>query len=156
MPITLAAMEGEVVNRIGGKMALAGMSVATDGTNSAIHPAIRDGLAYVGLAPADPIAVTDADVAAVPVRHFKAYRDSCTLEALYIVQGVIQDAFDQQIEEDRQALHQIAADIAAMIANYEARVPRLNLPSFGVGCPPATRRVPPAPLCVPRVRYGWF
>jgi hypothetical protein len=155
VPLTVATAENEIVLSLGGKLAQAGMPLTVDGTNASLNAPIRKALRYVGIVPADPITVVDADLARVPATRVEDYIESAKLEALYVIQGTMPNGFDQQIEQERQNLHQIMTDVAAMIADYQSRVPKLNLPKFAVGPPPATCRVPPA-LRSPSARWGYF
>jgi hypothetical protein len=147
VPLTVATAENEIVLSLGGKLAQAGMPLTVDGTNASLNAPIRKALRYVGIVP--------ADLARVPATRVEDYIESAKLEALYVIQGTMPNGFDQQIEQERQNLHQIMTDVAAMIADYQSRVPKLNLPKFAVGPPPATCRVPPA-LRSPSARWGYF
>lgn len=136
MPLTLAVVQTSIVNRIGGKMQQAFLTLVADGTNPVLMDACRDALLYVGVVPADPATVTDADLAKVPARRVKTYTDAAILEALYVVAGRMPDAFDQRIQGNDQKLHQIMDDLAALINEYKAKVPKLNTPGMaaGAGC----------------------
>lgn len=136
MPLTVAGVQAEIAGRLAGKLAQAQLAVTPDPTThliAVLASPVRDGLYYLGLAPADPLAVTDADLARVPPGKVKVYLDSATLEALYVIRGALTNAFDQQVEAERQSLHQIATDLDAMILDYASRVPKLNLNRGMVG-----------------------
>jgi hypothetical protein len=133
MALTVAALEAEIITRIGGKWGQAQLSVLTNGSNPDLKSPIRRGLRYVGLTPADPITPVDADLAAVPATSAEVYMDAATLEALYVCQGRFQQGFDQKVQDQQQWLHQIMTDLAAMIADYQSRVPKLNLGKTSVG-----------------------
>jgi hypothetical protein len=69
MPATRCDVEDELVVRVGGwlKAALLTADPARDPAPRAyLNPAIRSALAFVGVAPASPFLVGDADVALVP------------------------------------------------------------------------------------------
>lgn len=158
MSLTVAGTHAVIVERVGGRMTLAKLSVAPDsnGLVPKLSGPCRDALAYLGLVPADPAAVADADLARVPPGRAKVYFDAATLEALYVIQGNLSFAFDQKVEAEQQMLHQLEEDLETLIAQYLSRVPKLNVMRTGVGQPPC--RPIPNDANLPPVSYhpgGW-
>lgn len=142
MPLTVAGLEAETISRVGGKLAQAGLSPLTDGNNPDLKGPIRKALRYVGVLPADPATVGDSDLANVPPGMAEVYMDAVTLESLYAAQGRFLNGFDQKVQDQSQSLHQIMADLAAMILDYQSRVPKLNLGKTSVGSLTAGATVP--------------
>lgn len=64
MPVTVAAVEAELLSRVGPWLSVAGLDATTaDGTNAALRGPIRWAVGRLGLETADAIDVADADLA---------------------------------------------------------------------------------------------
>lgn len=130
MPLTVDQAVSEVVGKLGGKLAFVGLSVVRDHTNPDVTPAVRDALWYYEAVPADFPAVSDFDLSTIP--DPKRYLDACVLETLYRIQGAML-AVDMKVDKNSQNLSQLRDDVAAMVADYQSRVPRPNYPRATIG-----------------------
>lgn len=118
MPLTRATLAGELVDRVGGILSAAGLSVARDATNAPAMIAGRDALARVGRVPADPMALADADLSPIPnarVREYVAYATICVLRIALQNCGKV----DQQVGTHEQRLSQLRDAIVAAIGDAE-------------------------------------
>lgn len=118
MPLSRVSLATEVVGRTGGFLAAAGLSVALDSSNATVMLAGRKALARVGLAPGDPGALADDDVAAVPAAKVELYFDAATLETLRVVLFNLAKV-DQSVDNDEQKLSQLADALRKAIALME-------------------------------------
>ncbi len=121
MALTVVGCETEIVGRLLGKLNRVGMSVATDETNLDAIACTRKGLSYLGLSPADPTTVVDADL--VNVKGFACEKlfDSATLEYLYRILGQC-SGVDVKAGDNELYLSQLADEVQAEIKQYEARL----------------------------------
>ncbi len=143
MPLTLASVDTVLVGRLRGKLASLSLSVLVDGTNPDLMDSIRKALAWVGVVPADPALVTDADLAPIPAGGpTERFLDAATLELLYVMLGQCVDV-DQMLDSEQQMLSQVARQIEAMIKMLEARL----LKPYGPGMVKPV--VAPSPVGVP-------
>lgn len=146
--MTVDQAVAEVVGRLAGKLAFAGLSVVRDATNPDVTPAVSDALWYFDVTPASYPTVVNADL--LTLAEPKRFIDAATLETLYRIQGSIV-LVDMKVDKNEQKLSQFRDDIAAMIAAYLLRVPNPNFPRPSVGqlAAPATLPSPyPPPGCV--------
>ncbi len=70
MAFTRANVESEVVDQLGALLTLAGKPTTVDGTNAYLNGPIAAALQAMGVTPASPALVVDADFATVPDSQF--------------------------------------------------------------------------------------
>ncbi len=121
MAITVANTESEVVTRLRGKLVRLSLSVLVNGSNPDLKGPIRRSLGWVGMSPAAPPAVTDADLADVTGWDVEKLFDAATLEALYVCLGNCASV-DETVGLNSQSLSQLSAQILAMIKALEERL----------------------------------
>lgn len=163
MALSVDQAVAEVVSRLRALLATSGISAIPDHTNADVAPAVRDALAYFGLAPSAYPAVSDTDLAALTDPRW--FIEAATLETLYRVQvGSLK--VDQKVDKNEQKLSQRHGQVMALIAMYQARVPtlrptrpavgQLNDPLIQPGVLPLPPRVP-TPMVPPyQPAYGPF
>src|SRR5438094_318633 len=86
MPITRAYVESVMVDRCDPLMGKAGLAVTTVGTNARLNDPIRQGLALMGVAVADPTLVADADLAGLEPDRLDEFLDRTELRVLKTIQ----------------------------------------------------------------------
>lgn len=122
MPVTRALVVSKVVNRVGGLLARAGLPTTPDETNDALlDPAQKALVLWLGVATADPSALTDADLAGVTGARAEKLFDAATLEALNLILGRLA-LVDERVGERDQKNSQLADQVAKLAARYEARL----------------------------------
>lgn len=114
MPLTRATLASEIVDRAGGFLSAAGLSVARDATNATAMIAGRKALSRLDILPADPVALSDADLSAVPAIRAEEYLAAAHVEALKIVLGHC-GGVDQQVGTHEQRLSQLRDSVKAAI-----------------------------------------
>lgn len=130
MALTVDATVARVVNEFKTLLTYVGLSTLTNHTNPDVTPAIADALWYFGVLPDDYPSVSDSDIAATPDLYW--FFTAVKLQVLYRIQSACTDV-DSKIDKNEQKLSQFMDRIAAMIASYEARVPKMNIPRGQVG-----------------------
>jgi hypothetical protein len=118
MPLSRAAVETELVNRLRGKLAYMSMSVLTNGLNPDLQGPIHRGLDWLSLFPADPVAVADSDFAMVTGWMIQKLYDAATLETLRHILGQTYEV-DEQVGTNYQKLDQFRANVLSQIAELE-------------------------------------
>lgn len=124
--LTRAVADVELVDRAGAYLALAGWSVAVDGSNPATVGPLRFGLASLGRATASASAVADADLAGVASGDWDQLYDLAELRLkrnLLAKLGTM--LFDQTMGDKSQSLGQVRDTLQAEVADLEARVKAL-------------------------------
>lgn len=169
MSLARAAVEAEIVDRIGPRMAFMGMSVITDGTNPSLNGPIRKALAGMGFPMAAPLLVTDADLAGFydsglssPARNAWRVERLCDLACLNAMQSILFKTTDVDWKAgvDELKAHQFVDDVRADLAALEAKAAEPygpDLPSAVVASmTPAPLRMPNDPFdpCGTRSRPG--
>lgn len=132
MALTVTQCVAEVVSRISGKLAAVGLSTVATDANPDVKRAVRRGLLWVGVSPADPAAVTDDDVASVATDDVEKFFDGSTLEALIACLGQCAGV-DQQVGLHEAKLSQLSAQIKAMIDFYTAKLAKPYGPQTATG-----------------------
>lgn len=108
MPLTVAAIEAELLILVGPYLRRVGLDGTTaDGTNVALRGPIRRAVLTLGLTTAGPVAVVDADVAAVAGFALEKLLDVAELKALEMCWGNWPEV-DQSAEGTSQSLSQLA------------------------------------------------
>ena len=148
MPLTVAAVESDVVTNLRGKLVALGMSTVTDGTNDDLMSSIRKSLNYVGRTVADPTTVTDSDLSPVSGWDAEKLFDAATLETLYVCLGQCSDV-DETVGTNQQRWSQLAAQITSQIKELEEKLLKPygpNMPRGAVGTMHAGHPMPNDPF----------
>lgn len=137
MPLTVSAVEQEIVNRVGPKLTLAGISttVSTPGTatNASLDLCIRRAAGELGVIPATPLAIADTDLASLIGWQVEKLADLATLQALRLVWAWL-NRVDTKVALGEQKLHQLVDDVRAQI---DSLVTELERTPFGQDVPGA-------------------
>lgn len=160
MPLTRVTLATEIVDRAGGFLSAAGLSVAKDATNTIAMIAGRKALARVGVTPADPVALADADLTSVPASRAEEYLAAANLEALRLI---LQNCggVDQQVGNHEQRLSQLRGSVVAAIEAAEKAL----VDEYGVYQPEDSAVSTANPAYIPnnpfdslnsRSRYGYW
>ncbi len=123
MGLTRAAIEGILVRRCRARLAAAGLSTLTDGSNPDLNDALCQALRALGLAAADAGSVTDADLAAVTAEQIDALLDVAELRTLETVAGNLA-LVDVAIGPRREELSQLADQVEKAIARLQRKIER--------------------------------
>ncbi len=122
MPLTVAAIEAELLILVGPYLRRVGLDGTTaDGTNVALRGPIRRAVLTLGLTTAGPVAVVDADVAAVAGFALEKLLDVAELKALEMCWGNWPEV-DQSAEGTSQSLSQLADRLERRIEALMERV----------------------------------
>ena len=121
MPLTVAAIEAELLILVGPYLRRVGLDGTTaDGTNVALRGPIRRAVLTLGLTTAGPVAVVDADVAAVAGFALEKLLDVAELKALEMCWGNWPEV-DQSAEGTSQSLSQLADRLERRIKSLMER-----------------------------------
>lgn len=166
MPLTVAAIEAELLTLLGPFLDAVGLDATThDGTNAALRGPIRRAVARLGLTTADPIDVADADLVDLTRTQYERLISLAQLRALEVIWGNWAEV-DEKAGEESQSLSQLADRIERWIkALKEELGPLAEDPEAALTPGPAAsglitagRRmpwsVPPDPRAYPG-RPGW-
>lgn len=118
MPLTRTTLASELVDRAGGFLSAAGLSVARDATNATAMLAGRKALSRLSIVPADPMALADGDLATVPSARVEEYLAAANLETLRIILQHC-GGVDQQVGTHEQRLSQLRDSVLAAIESAE-------------------------------------
>lgn len=169
--LTRAAVEYEIVDRIGPRLACVGMSTAVDGSNVNLNGPIRRALADLGRTTATPLLVTDADLAPLmpassttPARDAARLERLCDLACLYALESVLghtdSNDVDWKAGQDQVWASQFVAALQADLSRFAAKVAvpldaAASRPAVG-GMTPNPARLPNDPFdpCRTRSRRG--
>jgi len=169
--LTRAAVEAEIVDRIGPRMAFVGMPITTDGTNASLNGPIRRALVSMGFPTASPLQVSDADLTAfIPSPQTQPARDAwrverlCDLACLQALESVLWkttgDDVDWKAGVDEVKASQFVDAVRKDVERFEAKVkepygPDLPAALLG-GMTPDPLRMPNDPFdpCRTRSRRG--
>jgi hypothetical protein len=160
MPLTRATLANELVERAGGFMLSAGLSVARDATNPAVMIAGRKALARVDRSPVDPVSLSDADLTGVIAARTEEYLDTAHLEILKVILAHC-GKVDQQVGQHEQRLSQLADAVRKAIELMDAHIrdeygsPASGITAVGVPTTPAIPNNPFDPIAS-RSREGWW
>lgn len=157
MSLTRAAVEAEIVEEIGPRMAFVGMPTTTDGTNSSLNGPIRRALGFMGFGTAVPLVVADGDLAAFydsgtdsPSRNAWRLERLIDLACLNVIQSILfkttGDDVDWKAGIDEVKAHQFVDDLRKDIERLEAAVAE----PYGPDLPaPVLAQMTPDPLRMP-------
>ena len=129
--LTRAAIEGELIDRVGVLMTKVGRDGATvDGTNVNLNDPIRRGLRSLGLDTADPIQVTDADLAVVTGWSIEKLLDAAELRCIESIWGNWAEV-SQKISLGQVELQQLAERMERRIDHLVERLRKPYGPNAG-------------------------
>lgn len=127
MGLTVSAVEQEIINRVGGKLTLAGISTTVSAvgtaTNATLDLCIRRAAGELGVIPATPLTIADADLAPLAGWQVEKLADLATLQALRVVLGWL-NRVDTKVSLGEQKLHQLVEDVQAQIKALTADLER--------------------------------
>ncbi len=136
MPLTVSDIERELLTRVGPYLVRVGLDGTTaGGANASLRSPIRGAAWAIGLVPADPIAVADADVADVVGFGLEKLLDVAELKALELCWGNWPEV-DQQAGDESQDLSQLADRLERRIKFLTERVSKPCGPVAGIGLIP--------------------
>ena len=123
MSLTRAKVEQELVGRCGPLLTATGMAVTYAGSNDSLNGPIGYAIRKAGGTTADPLAVSDADVATVAEADFDALFDLAELRTLENILGNW-DEVDTTVGPTSEDLSQTATMLEARIARLQEKVER--------------------------------
>lgn len=121
MALTRVQVETILVKRCGGVMALATMAVTTAGANADLDDPIGAALRAFAITPANPLAVTDADIAGITNDDAAAFLDVAELRTLESVLGNLQ-LVDIRLGPRDEKLGQVRTGLEQRIARLEKAI----------------------------------
>jgi hypothetical protein len=134
MPVTVAAIEAELLVQIGPYLDQMGLdSTTANGTNASLRGAIRDAawrMAQSGLLtvpPGDHLDLTDDDLVNVTRANYETLRDLALLKVLNVLWGNWPE-FDMSAGSESQSLSQVADRLERRIKDLTARLGAVALP----------------------------
>lgn len=130
MSLTRAAVEAEIVEEIGPRMAFVGMSTTTNGENSSLNGPIRRALADMGFPTAAPLLVADGDLDAFwasgtskPARNAWRLEKLITFACMNVLQSILFKTTDVDWKAgvDEVKAHQFVEDLRKDLERMEAK-----------------------------------
>lgn len=121
MTITRANAEAELVSRAKKKMELIGLVVTTVGTNADLNSPLAAGLRGLGIVPASPITVSDADFTTLGDADLDEFFDRAELRLLENIHGSI-DLVDITSGPQKESLGQLATQLEKSIDSKQKRI----------------------------------
>jgi hypothetical protein len=97
MAITRAYVEQVLVGYAGAVLTLAGMSTATDGSNSDLNEPIRAALADMGILAADPSDVSDSDLAGLAASSINRFLEAAKFRLVEYIPLRLTNSVDQKV-----------------------------------------------------------
>lgn len=136
--LTRAQIESRLIVRCGTTMALVGLDGTTrDGTNDSITDPLREGLRTLGFDVANPVTVTDTDVAPVTGYLIERLLGLCELSILQqCVSQWYRAVRANPGEENKPWLDQALKTMQLQVTDLQAEVRKPIRPKSGVGVTP--------------------
>jgi hypothetical protein len=129
MPVTVAAIEAELLILVGPYLDRVGLDGSTsDGTNVALRGAIRRAVGRLAIETDDPIDVADADLAFLTRGTYETLLDLAELRVLETCWGNWPE-YDQSAGSESQSLSQLADRLERRIKDLTARLGPLAAPA---------------------------
>lgn len=156
MPLTVVAIEADILSRVKGKMAYVSMNITSDTPNPDLAGPIRRAARFVGIEPANPLAVADDDVASLVGWQAEQLSDAATLQTLKSIQGQLAE-FDVKVGNDAEMYSQVSAQVAAQIAALETALSKPYGPAMPTlsGGQMSGRFIPNDPLAPCEGGHPW-
>lgn len=120
MALTRLAVEREVVSELGPLFVLAGKAGTATGSNPDLNGPIAFAMLALGFTPADPTAVSDADVGMVPTSLFSTF---CQLVQYFALKKAINSLVmpNEMAQDRKQDWNEMVRRFQAMLDSLQAQ-----------------------------------